>query len=342
MKSIVTILFLLIFNYTFAQSKLQTVLNKYKDSINGYGITVLENKDNKVNKASIGFAAEKMPILNNNLFCIGSCTKMFTATIILKLFENGQLQLSDSISKYLPTYKNIDSNISIQQLLSHRSGICDFTKKGFANKPLKEPYADYSDDYILNLLDTIDFVKNEKYTYSNTNYFLLRKIIEAVMDRPYENVLTDLILKPFKLNNTLPYYSAQTIGLAHPFINGQDLNEIPKMGSNTISRGIGNIVSNTNDLNLFIRLLLVDKKILKPATLQLMTNFIKTEKKGVGLGLFEEKFSNVIVWGHTGRQISYLTYCFVNPKTKSSYIVMANDANDIYAKKILTDILNAK
>lgn len=324
-----------------AQSWVDKVRNVYKDSIKSYGIVALVDNGKTKHTTAVGDSHDGQPISAKNRFCIGSASKMFTAALILKLHEQHKLDIQARIATYLPPHPFIDSNITIKQLLNHTSGITDFTKNDFVNHPLQNPFKDYSDSFILSLLDTVDFVSGSHYSYSNTNYFLLRKIIEVVTDRPYEETLREMILEPLHMKNTYPYYSSQIEGLAHPIINGIDLHSISKLGTNTISRGAGNIVSDVYDLNIFTRALLIDKKILKPATLALMTDFQTWGKNKVGLGLFSESYGHQTLWGHTGRQISYVSFAFANPSTGHSYIVLCNNANDDYAEAILERLCEA-
>lgn len=67
----------------------QSVLNEYKDSVPDYGIVALLDNGNHIDTGSIGYSFEKNPISTKNRFCIGSCTKMFTAITVLKLQEKG-------------------------------------------------------------------------------------------------------------------------------------------------------------------------------------------------------------------------------------------------------------
>lgn len=305
-------------------------------------MVALVDNGTTMDTASIGESHDNQPISLKNRFCIGSCTKMYTATLVLKLHEEGLLNINDSIYHYILRHDFIDSTITIRQLLNHTSGLTDFTKNGFVNAPLFEPYADYSDTYILSRLDTVEFQKGARYRYCNTNYFLLHKIIEIATDKPYELVVQEYIKDPLRLQNTFPYYSNQIEQLAHPIVNGQDLHEIPKLGSNTISKGVGNIVSDPNDINKFLRALLIDKTILKQETLELMTDFYEYKDNKVGLGLFSENFGRRTVWGHTGRQVSYISYAFADVTTGHSFVLLTNNANDTYIDQIIEKICENK
>ncbi len=306
----------------------QSVLNEYKDSVFDFGIVALVDNGKFKDTGSIGYSFDKNKISIKNRFCIGSCTKMFTAVVILKLHEKGLLNINDSISKYLPEHKFIDGAITIKQLMNHTSGITNFLKNGFQNEPFMNPQGDFSDKVLYSKIDTIDFVKGSRFSYCNTNYFLLTKIIERVSDKSWEMNIQELIINELKLKNTFPYYSNTIEGLAHPIIDGQDLHSYSKYPSNILTSGSGNIVSDVFDLNTFIRALFIDKTLLSKNSLKQMKDFYEYKNTKSGLGVFEEKFGNRILLGHTGLQISYISYAFVDEKTLGSIIVLNNNAND--------------
>lgn len=314
--------------------KAQSVLNEYKDSVTNFGMVALMDNGKNIDTASIGYAYDKHAISARNRFCIGSCTKMFTAVAILKLQEQGLLNINDSVYLYLPKHKFIDSTITIKQLLNHTSGIADFLNNGLMNASILDPQGDFSDKVLYAQIDTLDFEKGSRYRYCNTNYLLLAKIIEKVTDKSWEMNIQEMIINRLQLKNTFPYYSNTIERLAHPILEGTDFQQVPKKAINQISTGSGNIVSDVVDLNTFMRALLVDKTLLEKHSLDLMKTFFEYKNNKYGLGLIEEKHRNRILQGHTGRQLSYITYAFVDPKTGESFVVMNNNMNDEIIDKV--------
>lgn len=328
--------------YSQKSNSVNAILIQYKDSLPGYGIVALIDNGKKPQTASVGVSFDKVPISVNNRFCIGSVSKMFTSVLILKLQEQGKLKIEDSIYKYIISNPFIDSGITIKQLLNHTSGLTDILKNGYLNAPFFDPFGDYSDNMLYSKIDTVEFVKGTKHVYCNTNYFLLSKIIERVTDKSFEMNLQELIFNPLKLKNTFPYHSNTIENLAHPIIDGQDLQQYPKRANSILSQGSGNIVSDLFDLNTFLRALLIDKTLLTAKSLALMTEFQQFKKTKTGLGIFEEDYSGKIMWGHTGRQISYITYAFVDIKTGRSIVVFNNNANDGFIDKIFEKLCALK
>ncbi len=322
--------------------KTQLVLNEYKDFVTDFGIVSLIDNGKYLDTASLGYSFDKKTISTKNRFCIGSCTKMFTSVTVLKLQEMGLLDINDSIYQYMPKHKFIDSTITIKQLLNHTSGLTEILKNGFQNEPFLNPKGNFSDKVIFSRIDTVEFENGSRYKYCNTNYFLLSKIIENVTDKSWEMNIQELIINPLNLKNTFPYHSNTISNLAHPIINGQDLNETPKLANNKLSQGSGNIVSDLIDLNTFIRALLIDKTLLKKHSLYLMTSFFEYKDTKTGLGLFEKKYGNRVLMGHTGLQISYISYVFADQKTGESIIVLNNNANDQIIDEVFEKLCEKK
>ena len=106
-KAIVFSLISLIFLSCHQQSeqrklKVQAELNEYKDSVTGFGIVALIDDGKFLDTAAIGYSFDKNPISLKNRFCMGSCTKMYTAVAILKLQEKGLLNINDSLLSICP------------------------------------------------------------------------------------------------------------------------------------------------------------------------------------------------------------------------------------------------
>lgn len=320
----------------------QSALNEYKDSVTDFGIVALIDNGTFLDTASIGYSFDKNPISTKNRFCIGSCTKMFTAVAILKLQEKGLLNINDSLYRYLPKHPFIDSTITIKQLLNHTSGIADFLNGGLMNESILHPYGDFSDRVLLDNIVGVSFEKGTRWEYCNTNYLLLTKIIEKVRDKSWEMNIQELIINPLQLKNTFPYFSNSIDNLAHPIVDGKDYHSTPKIGIHTISIGSGVIVSDIFDLNTFIRALLIDKTLLSKNSFELMTSFYSYKTTKWGLGLEEANYGNRIMLGHTGRQLSYITYAFVDPKTRESIIVMNNNMNDEVVDKVFEILCRQK
>jgi CubicO group peptidase (beta-lactamase class C family) len=135
-------------------------------------------------------------------FFIGSITKQFTATAILKLQEQGRLNIDSPITKYLPDFPAEPGNrITVRHLLSHQSGLPCYTDNP---EILLRRMEGISQRQLLDIItdDSLEFEPGERFKYSNSGYILLGEIIEAVSGQSYEAYLHHDILKPIGMLNT--------------------------------------------------------------------------------------------------------------------------------------------
>jgi CubicO group peptidase (beta-lactamase class C family) len=196
---------LLIMTGANAQTKLNIeTIDQYLESasaafrFNGVAL-IARNGTIELNKG-YGWKDVKIKTLHDSasIFQIGSITKQFTAAFILKLQEEGKLSVSDPISKYLSDYPN-GNKITLYHLLTHTSGIDDYTKHF---KPFQ-----FSIKKTVDKQKVINSVKNEplafepgtQFQYSSSNYYLLGIIIEKITGRLYEQVVRESIFTPLQM-----------------------------------------------------------------------------------------------------------------------------------------------
>ena len=217
---------LLFFSFTFVllfaqgQSLQDKILEKSLDSLISSQIKVTEPgcalliaKDGQIvyDKAFGSANLElNVPLQSDMVFRIGSITKNFTAVAILQLAEQGKISLKDSIQQYIKDFPSKGYTITIENLLTHTSGIIDYTS---IDNP--DPYIerrDFTPQFIINYFKNkpLLFQPGTKYGYSNSNYVLLGYIIEMVSGKNYHDYMNENILKPLGLNNTL-YADEKTI-----------------------------------------------------------------------------------------------------------------------------------
>lgn len=135
-----------------------------------------------------------------SVFQLGSMTKQFTAIAILMLEEQGKLDIKQPVSKYISDYPSGDS-ITLHHLLTHTSGIKDFTKmKTLRDIAQKEMTPKMMVDFFMN--EPIDFKPGEKFDYNNSGYVLLGYIIEIVSGETYEDYIQKHIFKKIEMNNS--------------------------------------------------------------------------------------------------------------------------------------------
>ncbi|NIG55706.1 serine hydrolase [Chitinophaga sp. Cy-1792] len=136
---------------------------------------------------------QQIPHDTNSVFQIGSTTKPFTATVILWLREQHLLDLSDKLSKYFPSYR-YGNQITIKNLLTHTSGIYNFTDQHYLANLADKPF--HQRDFWKIVADKpLEFLPDTRFSYSNSNYMILGYIIEQVSGKSYEQMVREVIFE---------------------------------------------------------------------------------------------------------------------------------------------------
>lgn len=136
----------------------------------------------------------------DTVFRIGSVTKQFTAAAIMQLVEQGKIGLDDPLTKYLPDYPMQGKTVSIRRLLTHTSGIYNYTDEAF----MKSAAKDLSLAELIALFSgkPFDFEPGARWSYSNSNYVLLGAIIEKVTGMSYAAYLKQNVFPRARLAST--------------------------------------------------------------------------------------------------------------------------------------------
>jgi CubicO group peptidase (beta-lactamase class C family) len=139
------------------------------------------------------------------IFQSGSVGKQFTATAIMMLVEEGKIGLDDSLRKYFPGAPETWAPIKIKNLLSHTSGLSEYTDdvKGKPGSRINFR-EDYSEDSLVKIMETlpIEFQPGEKWAYRNTNFVLLGVIIHKVTGQFYGDFLQERVFRPLGMSST--------------------------------------------------------------------------------------------------------------------------------------------
>ncbi len=169
-------------------------------------------KGKMIKSAAYGLAdvQNDAPVKVNTVFELASITKQFTASAIMLLAQEGKISVDDKINKYLPGAPDNWSEVRIRNLLSHSSGL-PVIGRGFTGydslnteqlKKLTGANMPASVAFAMAKTDTLSFMPNEKYTYSDVGYFLLGLIIQNASGMPYREFMQKRIFDPVGMNST--------------------------------------------------------------------------------------------------------------------------------------------
>ncbi|RKS96756.1 serine hydrolase domain-containing protein [Chryseobacterium defluvii] len=203
------LLSVIVFNISFAQldKKIDGIIQtEFNNSNDPGGVFLVSKKGKTLYEKAFGKANLELDVnmTPQHVFQIGSMTKQFTAVSILILESQGKLTVNDPISKYIPDYPSGNS-ITIHHLLTHTSGIKDFTKmKTISEIAQKEMSPKMMVDFFKN--EPVDFKPGEKLEYNNSGYVLLGYLIELVSGEKYEDFIRKNIFEKAGMRNS--YYAS--------------------------------------------------------------------------------------------------------------------------------------
>ncbi|MFM7768527.1 MAG: serine hydrolase domain-containing protein, partial [Bacteroidota bacterium] len=239
------------------------------------------------------------PINSDMEFGIASNTKLFTGVLMLKLAESGLLTLEDSLHEHLPTFNNIDSSITIRQLLNHTSGLDDVTSvPGYSDSILNDPNRIYTAAELITWAGQPLFPAGTDWNYCNTNYLLAGMIAESVTGQPYGQLLRDDILTPLQLDSTfLDVYDSVIYAIANPWQNGFNNNAIPRKSLNSAAWAAGAMYSTSGEMVQWYDALM-NGQVLSPSSFQELTTFVGSGNYSMGIA--ETNVVNRTVWCHGG------------------------------------------
>lgn len=311
---------------TFAQDFRKSKLDNYFESLeinNKFMGSLAVSKDGIIiYTKAIGFADfdNKIKADENSKYRIGSVSKTFTTVLVFKGVELKIINLNQTIDKYFPTIQNADK-ITVSQLLSHRSGLTNFTNN---SDYLSWHTQEKSEKEMIEIISKagIAFEPGSKAEYSNSNFVLLTYILEKTFKKKYSDLIAEYITKPIGLKNT---YLGGKINTKSNECNSYRFVEGWKKESETdisIPLGAGGIVSTATDLVKFSDALFNGKIITKESL-----DRMKTLEDNYGMGLFQFPFYDKIAFGHTGA-IDGFTSAFSHfDDGNISYALLSNGTN---------------
>tara|TARA_R110002073_G_scaffold298418_1_gene465048 strand:- start:2596 stop:4044 length:1449 start_codon:yes stop_codon:yes gene_type:complete len=315
--------------------KIDKYLSAIESKNQGMGSISIFQNGAEVYTKSIGFSNIKAQIKSNNntKYRIGSITKTFTATIIMQLINEQKLKLETKLEKFFPEIPNA-SNITIESLLRHRSGLYDITnQEDFANW-MEKPQTQEQMLYRIIKNGTI-FNVNKQREYSNTNYILLSYIAEKIENKTFNEILQSRIVEPCDLKDT--YFGGKIRNENNQAFSYSLENEW-KLATETdmsIPMGAGGIISTPTDLNLFYDQLF-NGTLVSDKSRNAMTDIID----GWGMGLSQFPFPNKLAYGHPGSIDGFSSIAVYFPEERLGVTYITN-AEDLPLRNIFFTALNA-
>jgi D-alanyl-D-alanine carboxypeptidase len=304
----------------------------------GASVEVIQN-GRTVYAAAFGLrdVAHKLPADVHTHYEIGSITKEFTAAAILQLQEAGKLSIDSALAVYLPRAPHANE-VTLRQLLSHTSGLPDyFDSCERAGTPIT------FDALIGSIAEKpLNFAPGSRWSYSNTGYILLGRVIEVVSGEPYTQYVRSRMLLPAGMSRTYTITdesSLSDMSAAYAPQNGAVAAAPPL--DESFAGAAGDLVSTVDDLQKW-NAALSSGRIVTPRSYALMTTSATTldgKATKYGFGFFVDSLEDQPRLGHTGHSCGFAAESEYFPGQDLRIVVLTN-AVDGPAESIVTVLLN--
>ncbi|WP_086723736.1 serine hydrolase domain-containing protein [Streptomyces carpinensis] len=271
-------------------------------------------------------------------FRVGSVTKTFSAVVLLQLAAEGRLGLDTSVNHYLPGLLP-DDRITVRHVLSHRSGLYDYTNDLFAHtvtgfEAARNHVFTYRQLVARSLKHPLTHAPGAAFDYSNTNFVVAGLLIEKLTGHPVRTEYQNRIIRPLGLTDTFYVHPDPRIPgrYAHGYLTPDDAKAaLVDATDQTASwaQSAGALISSTRDLNTFFSALL-GGGLLPTRQLTEMERWVPAGTgQWYGLGLRRRDLScGVSVYGHTGVVQGFYTYAFTSKDGRRSLTALANTSNN--------------
>ena len=312
------------------------------------GLMLWVDTPEETNVATSGWAdrEERVPMQPDRPFYTGSITKMFVATAVMQLVEEGVLDLDDPLSNWFPEILEHPQGdqITVQHLLAHKSGIRYFGTVPEMRQALWGDGEPFDPQTIAETMIRDHSLEQSpgRFSYSNTNYLILGLLIEDATGQPAESVIRRRILEPLGLDHTYLATYEDPIGDILPtysdFVamdgSGGFINQHPQLDRVDAEFAeryfrttwmTGGMVSTAPDLIAFVRALFQGRLFDDDATLEKMRVYSDTGSEAeFGLGIMRVKPDGTEFLGHFGHSSGHVAGVIYSVEHDCAIVVMAN------------------
>lgn len=315
-------------NSTESQNKYEAILAKYIPA-NGPGAAVTVSQKGKILYQGAAGRANielNVDLTKDSVFRLGSITKQFTAAAIMMLQEQNKLNIKDNIHKFVPDFPTEGNQVTIENLLTHTSGIANYTEdEDLFQKEIQVP-TDLDLMLVRFAKHPMALKTGEAMRYSNTGYVLLGKIIEVASGQSYTDFIEQRIFKKLDMKSSR-YGGFQIIPNR---ASGYDMNPEGVVNTSHIDmtwpHAAGSLLSTVGDLDIWFKALRSGKLISKESYQKMITPFKLNDgsMSNYGFGLGMGKLNKYDSISHSGGIPGFVTNAVYLPEEDLYVAVLIN------------------
>ena len=301
---------------------LTTALARQVEETGFQGSVLVAQGERALVRAAFGMADREQGIENKpeTRFRIGSISKQFTAASVLRLVERGEVRLDDLAGEYWIDTPAEWSEITVEHLLRHTSGIFNVTNRRDFRQWQSRPHRPA--DLIRKVVDMpLDFAPGESWSYSNTGYLFLAQIVEHVTDTQFEAFLAAEVLAPLKLENSgSECLDAPVPGLAQGYRETEEGWATALPIDMNVPAGGGGMYSTIDDLWAWARAMMA-REHLQPETWEAM---LDPGLGDYGLGLWIQELDGTKRIQHGGGINGFASQLLILPEMDAVLVALSN------------------
>ena len=311
----------------------------------GVGATVAIVENGHVSMAK-GFGRRSIDaparVDDDTLFGIGSVTKQFTSAAALLLAERGKLSVTDTVARYFPDLTRA-KDITLLDLMNHVSGYADYYPLDFVHRRMQRPIA--TDTLIREFAaGPLDFEPGTRWSYSNTGFVLLGRILEKASGQPLGAFLAENIFQPLGMTHTVyePAANDPRVAPGYTSFALTPLARATREGDGWVGAA-GAIYSTAGDVARW-DVALMDGRVLRKPSWELMTKprlLANGRSTNYGCGLSIGTRDGLTVFTHGGAVSGFIARNTFVPETRSAVAVVINDEDGPLANAIVERALAA-
>ena len=301
-----------------AEAAARSMMDLYAESMTGVVVTVRVGEQTATITAGLADTKAERPIKADTRLQMASNTKMLVATLVMQQVESGEIALDDTVEDWLPGLVPDGDQITVDMLLSHRSGLPEWLE--LKNPPL-DPYD--SRAVVKAAVEQLPpmFAPGESSQYSNTNFDVLALVLGEATGQGLGRLLRERIWDPAGMtDSTLGSADAPRGSMARGYHQEKDVtwDPLPPLAA-------GGLVATTADLELFLDALFAGE-LLAPEQLDAMTTkHADVLGHDYGYGIFARDFGCGEAWGHDGGLPGFNSLAVHVPELHESVVVAVNE-----------------
>lgn len=314
-------------------AKIGEIMKLFHDAELFDGAVLVAQNEQIIFQKAYGFMNRETRTVNTvkTRYRLGALSKPLTAMLVLKLAEQGKIDIQKPVQQYLSNLQHANlEQITVYQLLSHTSGLADYVEQeGFWDNiaPKKQNSADIAKSF---LDKKLAFKSGSDYGYSNSNYFLLAMVVEQVTKTSFETALKDLVLTPAGMKNTGVEEGEQK---SYNIANGYKYNTLDPYLYMPNFMGSNQLYSTVEDLFLLDKALNNNTVLSKGQKDLMLKPVLNHYACGMGILEMPQGDKKVQVLTHVGTLSGFSAKYFSIPESKTVIILLSNN-NCPYVNRI--------